>query len=50
MCGSGYTLKKNRVGYYFFKLFFLEYSDLLGNENDIKGSIFEDIRGMIQKF
>ena len=35
MCGSGYTLKKIRVGskdtYFFGKLFFLEHSDLHGN-------------------
>ena len=39
MCGSGYTLKKIKVGRI---LFFFE--NLLGNEiTDIKGSIFEDI-------
>ena len=49
MCGSGYTLKKIRVGRYrilfFFLTFFLEYSDLLGNVDkaDIKLSIFEDM-------
>ena len=31
MCGSGYTLKKNKGTQVGFILFFLEYSDLLGN-------------------